>query len=54
MLFHPMHHMINTILLGKNENSVYLASLGLGATFASITSMSITISFSGALDTLVS
>ena len=46
--------MVNTTLLGHLDNPVYLAGLGLGSTFASILSMSISLSFAGGLDTLVS
>ena len=49
-----MYHMINAMILGHLNDSVYLAGLGLGSTFASIASMSIALSFAGGLDTLIS
>ena len=54
MLFHPMYHIINTVLLGHLDDSTYLAGLGLGALTIGIGFLSISVSFAGAIDTLVS
>lgn len=53
MMFHPAYLMINAILLGHLPEKIYLASLGLGSLTTSIVLLSITVSFNGALDTLI-
>lgn len=49
-----MYHIVNTILLGHLGNSTYVAGLGLGGLTIGIAFLSISVSFAGSLDTLVS
>ena len=54
MLCHPLHHLINVSLMGRDPNPKYLAGLGLGAMLIGIALLSVSLSFVGALDTLAS
>ena len=53
MILHPAYHIVNTIILGRNEDPIPLAALGLGGTTLSIFLLSLGVPFISVLDTLI-
>jgi Na+-driven multidrug efflux pump len=55
MIFHPAYILINTVILGQMEDSnTMLAAFGLGGVTIGLFLLSVGVTFSGALDTLIS
>ncbi|CDW78129.1 multidrug and toxin extrusion protein 2 [Stylonychia lemnae] len=55
MLFHPAYHLVNTVILGQDDDAVNsLATFGLATVTIGISLMSVQISFNNSLTTLIS
>ena len=53
-LFHPIYSVVNTIVLGHEENEKMLAGLGLGSLTIGMLALTIGATFNGGVGTFIS